>query len=192
MISLPDGPFDVIMADPPWTFSTYSNKGKQRSAEKHYACMDMEAIRAMPVGDVAAKDSVLLLWGTAPMLPQQLDVMRDWGFTYVSMAVWDKVLVGLGYWFRNQHEFLLVGRRGKFPAPPPSLRRRSVFVERRRAHSQKPECVYEWVDKAYPVARKLDLFCRQRRHGWIAYGDQPDHFSAPAPAETPIEYAEAA
>jgi hypothetical protein len=74
--------YRLIYADPPWTFATYSRKGKGRSAEAYYDCMSLAEIKALPVADWAADDCVLLLWTTDPLLPTALDVIRSWGFTY--------------------------------------------------------------------------------------------------------------
>ena len=74
-------------------------------------------IAARDVPSIAADDCVLFLWATSPMLPQALEVMKAWGFAYVSGAVWVKDRIGTGYWFRNRHELLLVGTRGNVPAP---------------------------------------------------------------------------
>jgi len=67
--------------NPPWTFSTYSRKGKGRSAEAYYDCMSLAEIKAVPVRRWAAKDSVLFLWTTDPLLEQALGVIRAWDFT---------------------------------------------------------------------------------------------------------------
>jgi N6-adenosine-specific RNA methylase IME4 len=74
--------YRVIYGDPPWVFNTYSYKGKGRSAEAHYDCMTTEGIKNLPVGDLADKDCLLLLWVTFPHLLQGADVMQAWGFTY--------------------------------------------------------------------------------------------------------------
>jgi N6-adenosine-specific RNA methylase IME4 len=175
---LPEGKFDVLYADPNWTFKTFSEKGKDKSADKHYACSPIEQISAMPVANSAAKNCVLFLWATAPLLPQQLGVMERWGFKYKSHFIWDKRRVGTGYWARNQHELLLIGTRGKPKCPAPPERIASVLSEKRREHSRKPEAAIDWINKTYPHPefRKLEMFCRQRRFGWEAWGNQLDHF----------------
>ncbi len=88
-----------------------------RAADNHYPCEAEAATKALDVASIAADDCVLFLWATAPMLPQALDVMQAWGFTYRSGCVWAKTRPGTGYWFRNKHEHLLIGTRGKIPAP---------------------------------------------------------------------------
>src|SRR5918994_4794707 len=84
------GSYGVILADPPWTFATYSDKGKGRSAEAHFDCMDLAAIKALPVGSWAARNAVLYLWCTVPHLENALAVVAAWGFTYKSSFVWIK------------------------------------------------------------------------------------------------------
>src|SRR3954453_23692915 len=84
--------YKVIYADPPWTFSTYSKKGKGRSPEAYYDCMTLADIMALPVGEWAAKDSVLLLWATDPLLEKAFEVIRAWGFTYKTAGFyWAKL-----------------------------------------------------------------------------------------------------
>lgn len=58
--------FQVILADPPWVFKTYSEKGQGRSAERHYPTMGTDAICALPVADLADTDCTLFLWATMP------------------------------------------------------------------------------------------------------------------------------
>ena len=97
------GSYGVIYADPPWNFKTWSDKGKGRSAEAHFDCMELGEIKALPVRSWAAKKAVLYLWTTVPHLAQALAVMPAWGFTYKSNFVWAKRVrgFGTGYWCRN-------------------------------------------------------------------------------------------
>lgn len=91
---LPNGPYDCILSDPPWTFATYSAKGKGRSPEQHYPCMSLAEIHALgaDVQRIAAKDCALFLWVTMPLLPQGIEVMRSWGFVFKTCAfTWAKV-----------------------------------------------------------------------------------------------------
>ena len=86
--------YQIIYADPPWSYKVYSKKGLGRSAESHYPTMCIEDICALPVGDLADKDCALFLWVTIPCLLEGLSVLRAWGFTYktiglVYFGVWD-------------------------------------------------------------------------------------------------------
>ena len=83
--------YSIIYADPPWRYKVYSKKGLGRSAESHYPTMELEDIRALPVGTLAADDCVLFLWTTIPLLHDCFSVMRAWGFSYKTVAfVWIK------------------------------------------------------------------------------------------------------
>jgi N6-adenosine-specific RNA methylase IME4 len=139
--------------------------------------MSLAEIAALPVGDIAADDSVLFLWALPAMLPQALEVVSAWGFTFKTSAVWVKRGIACGLWFRGQHEPLLVATRGTMP--PPGHLHASVFEGTTSgAHSEKPEAVRNWIAEAYPEAGKIELFARTAAPGWTAWGNQ-----APGPAE---------
>ena len=97
LMALPQKRYGVILADPEWKFKFFSEKGKTNSsADNHYETSELDEIKARDVGSIAAPDSVLFLWATAPMLPQALEVMAAWGFIYKTNASWDKLKAGTG------------------------------------------------------------------------------------------------
>ena len=112
--------FSAIYADPPWTFKTYSDKGKQRSAERHYDTKGLDAIKALPVEQLAAKDCALFLWIIDSAMPEALEVIKAWGFTYQSFGfIWVKqnksgegLFTGMGYSTRKNAEVCLYATRG--------------------------------------------------------------------------------
>lgn len=164
----------ILVADPPWKFKTFSAKGMGRSADQHYPTMTLDDIVSLdPVRKFdIGKDGLLLLWATSPMLPEGLDTMDKWGYKYKSSMVWDKMIAGTGYWMRNQHEFVLIGTRGRFASPTPALRRSSVITEKRTVHSRKPSLLQDWVEIAYPAVRKIEMFARRPRDGWEVWGNE--------------------
>lgn len=177
--------YDVICADPPWRFRTWGEHNQQKSASRHYGLMQTADIEALPVDRLAQQDCLLLLWVCAPMLIHGLNVMSAWGFTYKSNMVWRKVTpagkvrMGTGYWARTMHEQVLIGSLGKprkFSAFP------SCFDGVAREHSRKPEEFYRLVEKHTAGARRLDLFSRQSRPGWSAWGNETGKFDAGAAA----------
>jgi len=90
---LPEGPFDLIAADPNWKYVTFSDKGLGRAPDRHYATASIDEICALPVGDVAASNSFLMLWINGPSLiaGYHVPVMKAWGFKPSAMAfVWVK------------------------------------------------------------------------------------------------------
>ena len=74
--------YNIIYADPAWTFKTYSDKGKGRSAEKHYSCMSIDDIYNLPVQEISKDDCICFLWVTYPLLNEGIKRMEEWGFTY--------------------------------------------------------------------------------------------------------------
>ena len=164
--------YSVISADPPWRFQPYSRlTGMDRSADNHYPTMTINDLLAMK--PPAAKDCVLFLWATAPMLPQALDVMKAWGFTYKSHAIWAKDKIGTGYWFRNKHELLLVGTKGDIPAPAPGTQADSLIEAPVGKHSEKPEAFFNMVEVYFPTLSRLEMFARgEPREGWDQWGNE--------------------
>lgn len=175
----PPSGFEVIYADPPWHYDF--SKSNSREIENHYPTMTQEDICAL--GVPAARNAVLFLWGVAPKLPEALEVMSSWGFTYRSGAVWDKELVGMGYWFRGQHEHLLVGVKGNWSPPPQPLRVASVYREARGRHSKKPTAIRNMIATWWPDALRLEMFCRYPAPGWHVWGNQVDSTVADLPFE---------
>lgn len=172
----PDGGFDIIYADPPWKFASNSAKKPGRNPMRHYECMATDAICAMPVPALAAKDALLLLWATSPMLEHALRVVAAWGFRYKSQLVWPKSHAGTGFWVRNQHEVVILAKRGNFLCGRPAPFATSIIAGQTREHSRKPN---EWlgqIEARYPAARKLELFARAPREGWTVMGNQVDMF----------------
>ena len=161
--------YNVVYADPPWRFEPWSRiSGMDRAADNHYESMSLDAIKAICIP--AAPDCVLFLWATQPMLPQALEVMAAWGFTYVSHWVWEKDRIGLGYWSRNVHELLLIGTRGDVPAPLPGTQVESIIPAPRGEHSAKPEVFAGIMGQMFPDVPRLELFARVQRPGWDVWG----------------------
>jgi N6-adenosine-specific RNA methylase IME4 len=178
-IALPTGrQYPVLMADPPWRYDTDAFGDVGRSVRDKYPTMPTADICALPVESLATPDAVLFMWAVYPMLPEALEVLRAWGFKYVAGFVWVKDKIGMGSWVRAQHEHLLIARRGAMYCPLPANRPPSIIEAPRREHSRKPDEAYELIERMYPELPKIELFARQARDGWSAWGNQ-----APAIAE---------
>ena len=180
--------YGVVLADPPWRYRVC--RSRSRRIENHYPTMPTDDICALRVP--SDDNAVLYLWATAPMLEDALRVMGAWGFAYKSCLVWDKVRLGMGYWFRGQHELLLVGTKGRFRPPIPSLRISSVLSIPRTIHSRKPAKVRELIARWYPDERKLEMFAREKAENWDAWGNEVegdvaiDSGAAGGPARTHV------
>jgi N6-adenosine-specific RNA methylase IME4 len=185
--------YGAIVADPPWTFQTRSDEGKDRSPEQHYECMSLDDIKALPVRDIAAKDCVLFLWVIDTHLPMALDVITAWGFTYKTKAFnWCKLnrlpeneflvppvndpsayFTGMGFWTRANPEDCLLATRGSPKRQDKGVRR--LIVSERREHSRKPDEVLARVEKLVP-GPYCELFSRTPRAGWDQMGNEPTKF----------------
>lgn len=167
--AIPTGKYEVIYADPPWRYDF--SETKVRDIENQYPTMDLESIKALKIP--SSDNSVLFLWATAPKLPEAFEVMEAWGFSYKTCAVWDKEKIGMGYWFRGQHELLLVGTKGQVSPPPPQARESSVYRESRGEHSAKPKRYYEMIESMFPGKAYLELFARSKHSDdWEVWGNQ--------------------
>jgi len=177
------GPFDIIIADPPWKFTSNSKDRPGKNAMAHYDCLPRAEIDALPVPEIVAKDALLLLWVTVPFLPQGLITAEAWGFKYVSEIMWAKERIGTGFWVRNRHEVVLVCKRGKFSCPKPAPFPDSIIEGQQREHSRKPDKLHEMVDDCldWIGLNKLEMFARESRPGWATWGNQADKFDSRQP-----------
>ena len=160
--------YGVVLADPPWRYAF--SKSDSRKIENQYPTMPTDDICAMQVP--SEENAVLYLWTTAPKMEDALAVMKAWDFEYKTNLIWDKVKMGCGHWARIQHELLLVGTKGSFRPPIPSLRVRSVLRIPRTIHSRKPAEVRELIARWYPEERKLEMFAREKTENWDAWGNE--------------------
>jgi N6-adenosine-specific RNA methylase IME4 len=180
----PAGGFGLIMADPPWSYDMRSEKGYAKSPETHYRTMDLAAIKALPVELLAAPDCLLWLWALGPQLPQAMEVITAWGFTFKTGGHWAKVGTsgkqhfGTGYILRNAGEPFLIATRG---APKTTRAIRSVIIAPVREHSRKPDEAFDAASRLMPGVQRLELFSRQNRPGWTSWGDETGKFAVAAP-----------
>lgn len=171
--------YDIIYADPPWRFLTYSDKGKGRSAERHYPTMAKQDIQALPVKRISEKDSVLFLWVTAPCLIEGLELIKAWGFTYKTVAfTWvkqnkrnDKPFMGLGYYTRANAEYCLIATKGKV-LERKSRSVSSVIISHIERHSKKPDEVRKRIVELYGDRPRIELFAREYSDGWDCFGNE--------------------
>ena len=160
--------YQIIYADPPWSYRHCASKSRQ--IENQYNTMSLEDIKKLDIPN--DNNCILYLWATAPKLQEALEVMIAWGFDYRTCMVWDKEIIGMGYWFRGQHELLLVGVKGKMSPPVQNLRKSSVLRVRRGQHSRKPDHIRNWIKEWYPNETKIELFAREKVNGWDVWGNE--------------------
>jgi N6-adenosine-specific RNA methylase IME4 len=179
-----DRKYPVIYADPATRFKSGFSC---RSIENHYPTETIEDWCKLPVRDLALDHSRLFVWTTIPQLARTIELLLPaWGFTYASSCCWDKTAPeheresATGYWFRNQHEILLLATRGAPALPKAAEVPVSMYRERKTAHSAKPDFYREMIERMTPGLPRIELFARTRREGWEAWGNQ-----APLPPQDP-------
>ena len=170
--------YNVIYADPPWAYRVWSKKGMGRSAESHYPTMSIEAIKALPVSELADRDCALFLWVTFPMLKEAWSVMGAWGFSFKTVAfVWIKLnrkastlFTGMGYWTRANAEICLLATRGH-----PKRQGRNVhqvIASPVEEQSKKPEEARRRIVALMGDVPRVELFARQHPEGWDVWGNE--------------------
>lgn len=176
--------YKILYLDPPWEFKAYSQKGEGKSAQKHYSCMSIDNLMKMPIGDLGYKDSIMLMWATSPMLPQQIECMKAWGYIYKTVAFnWIKLnkksgtpFIGMGYYSRANAEFCLLGRKGS-PGRPKNKSISQIILDPIREHSRKPDIMYSYIEQMYD-GPYLELFGRTGRPNWDTFGNQTELFDS--------------
>jgi N6-adenosine-specific RNA methylase IME4 len=179
--------FATILADPPWQFANRTGKiAPEHRRLSRYGTMTLEEIRALPVPDIVTPTAHLYLWCPNALLPEGLNVMREWGFAYKSNIVWHKVRKdggsdgrGVGFYFRNVTELILFGVRGKNARTlAPARRQVNLLGTRKREHSRKPDEQYSIIESC-SSGPFLELFGRGVRKGWTTWGNQATADYAP-------------
>jgi len=190
-VKKPDFPFaplkrrayGAIVADPPWRFSGNSAERPGRNPRRHYRCMTVTELCEMPAGVLAADDCRLFLWVTAPFLAAglHLPVVAAWGFRPSTVVfTWVKTnrdgspFTGNGYHSRQNPEFVVLGVRGSPARASRSVH--SVILAPRREHSRKPDDFYDRVATLTGDVARAELFAREERPGWDAWGDEVGKF----------------
>lgn len=179
---LPDRRYDVILADPPWSY--YGSQGKWGAAAKFYATAPDEAIGSLPIPDLLAPRGVLFLWATSPRLDVAMACLAAWRLHFRGVAfVWVKTRndgVPIGAQgvrpsiVKPTTEYVLAASRvakGR-PMPLGDEGVSNTVLAPKRAHSQKPEAVRAQIERLYPHASRLELFARSERPGWDSWGNE--------------------
>jgi N6-adenosine-specific RNA methylase IME4 len=167
----PEGPFRVIVSDPPWPYERINDPTHRGSITYHP--MTIEDICELPVQESAHDDCILWLWTTNSFLHEAYHVIEAWGFEPKTVLTWKKPRMGVGNWLRNITEHCIVAIKGK---PVVELSNQTTFLEApAREHSRKPEEFYRLVEELCPGA-KLEMFAREQREDWIAWGSETDKF----------------
>jgi len=166
--------FKSLIIDPPWPYDRTSQNAKLTGyADKQYALLSIADLAQLPINKIMDPDEAyVFMWATGPFLPDAISLLPAWGFKFITSAVWVKSTgMGVGYWFRGDHEHILVGKRAR--APSIRTAKRSVFrIDWPRGrHSTKPDFLHELVEAKFPAPR-IEIFGRRPRKGWVIFGNE--------------------
>jgi len=177
MIPFPDKKYNIIYADPAWS---YKNKSLNRGgAARHYKTMSNEDIQNLQVQKIAAEDSILFIWATFPKIQAALDVIEHWGFEYKTMGfTWIKKnkkstntnFWGMGRWTRSNPEICLIATKGKPKRINAGIH--SVIETPIEKHSKKPDIVRDKITELVGNLPRIELFARETADGWDSWGNE--------------------
>jgi N6-adenosine-specific RNA methylase IME4 len=174
--------FSTILADPPWRFVNRTGKmAPEHRRLSRYTTLTSQEIATLPVAHLLADTAHLYLWVPNALLPEGLQVLQAWGFSYKTNIIWHKVRKdggpdgrGVGFYFRNVTELLLFGVRGKDARTlAPGRRQVNFLATRKREHSRKPDEQYDIIEACSP-GPYMELFARGVRKGWQTWGNEAD------------------
>ena len=179
---LPRGPFEVLLVDPPWSYT--GQQDKWGAAAKFYPTLSLQQIKTLPIQSILAKRAVVFCWTTGPQLRTSIRLLRAWGLHYRSVGF---------VWVKTKQDGTPIGAQGVRPSVTKQLTEfvltasnvregrplklsdesivQTVFAPKQE-HSQKPESVQDRIDRMYPDARKIELFARRERAGWTCWGNE--------------------
>jgi N6-adenosine-specific RNA methylase IME4 len=177
-------PFSVLMIDPPWL----KKKGGLRKARPNQGRnLDYETMPTDKIFDLldaeifnnTTENHAVFMWTIEQYLNDCDKYMEQRGYRRHCRFIWDKTNgVAPAFTVRYSHEYLIwyykekmlpisKEQQGKFM---------TVFSEKAREHSRKPEYAYRMVEALYPNENRIDVFSREKREGWYQFGNQTDHF----------------
>lgn len=182
--------YKVILADPPWKYDDKRNSRSMGMAESAYPTMTQDDLLKLRVDLLADDDCMLCLWAVMPKLREALDVISGWGFRYITCGfVWVKlnpsasddetvptsftrfdIYSGLGHWCNGNAELLLFGRKGTPIREATDVKQ--IILSPRGAHSKKPDLVHRRIERLFGEVRRIELFARQPRDGWMTLGNE--------------------
>jgi len=180
-MKLPNGKYTVILADPPWSFSSRGvRSGKY--GELDYSSMTTDEICALPVWEITEKNCALFLWTTsAHILTVAPIVMYAWGFKPIRIdSVWKKIKATgkphscCGPWGMNDAEFLLMGIKGTMCSQQQGKRNLRTVIPAvyPGQHSQKPDVFRNRIVHRFGDVPRIELFARKQTPGWETWGNE--------------------
>jgi mRNA m6A methyltransferase catalytic subunit len=176
------GGFDVVTMDPPWQLAS---SAPTRGVALGYSQLPDKDILNIPVPSLQRSGGLLFVWVINARYAMAVNLFREWGYEFIDDIAWVKSTVnrrlakGHGYYLQHAKESCLVGRKLPTDDDPqtdlPQLQRNvgsDVIFSDRRGQSQKPEEIYELIERLVPGGKYLEIFARRNnlRNNWVSLG----------------------
>lgn len=179
-----NGKYKIIYADPPWEYKCWNSKnngGGRGMADEYYNTMTLQDIKNLDVKSICDDECCLFMWVTAPFLDSAFEVMKAWGFEYITIGfTWikqnkksDSLFWGMGHYTRANTELCLLGRKIKGKCPKVKQHNvHSVIISPISRHSEKPNEARERITQLFGNIPRIELFAREKRKGWHVFGNE--------------------
>ena len=171
--------YDIIYADPAWSFNNKRTGGGMTSgASQHYDTLSVNQMSELKVKDIASENCVLFMWWVASQPKEAIDLVESWGFKIKTMTAFNwvkttrtgKLYFGMGFWTRAGSEMCLIAVKGKPKRISGGVR--SVNLSENTKHSRKPEIFREQIIKLMGDIPRIVLFAREKHEGWDVWGNE--------------------
>ena len=181
IMEFPNKKYNIIYADPAWSFGSkaYQDGGRDfDKLENHYDTMSIDEIKKLDVP--SAKDSVCFMWTTDAHLKEAIEVMESWGFKYKTIAfVWVKkyesgsLVYNFAPYTLKSCEICILGIKGKMGKYKKVNNVKQLVEAVRTKHSKKPDEVRTRIETLYGNLPRIELFAREKIVGWDYWGNDP-------------------
>lgn len=176
--------FKTIYMDPPWMICTGGTSKRKKTGiqhkgwgtpQNHYPVMKIDDIinELQFVKDISEDQCHLYMWVVNNNLEDAFKLINNLGFKYITNLCWVKDKMGMGQYFRGQHELLFFCRKGN-PLPHKYKDGKKVTIstlvnQKKDIHSKKPDIFYDIIE-SISYGPYLELFARNRREDWFSWG----------------------
>lgn len=172
--------YDLIYADPPWKQSKGGKKNVRKNSSGKpldYQTISLEEIEEhlRQATTLTSENSIIFLWTIDKYLFEAQKIAEKLGYKLHARMIWNKVNgIPAAFTIRYGHEYLLYMYKGKLLPIKKEERGKihSVFTEKVKRHSQKPEIAYEIIERLYPNTSKLEMYARNTRENWDCWGNE--------------------
>ena len=172
--------YDLIYADPPWKQSKGGKKNVRKNSSGKpldYQTISLEEIEEhlRQATTLTSENSIMFLWTIDKYLFEAQKIAEKLGYKLHARMIWNKINgIPAAFTIRYGHEYLLYMYKGKLLPIEKQERGKihSVFTEKVKKHSQKPEIAYEIIERLYPNTNKLEMYARNMRENWDCWGNE--------------------